>query len=157
MTEPTIAGQLRYYPSPELVERAAARLDELERELAAEKQCAEQARQAGLREQERREEAERQLENAQYWRDRHCRESEQHAQRSGENWKAWKAAEAQLATVAQAERERCAKIADGFRGAGPMGLWHSSKEIAERIRALAQHTGKEPEGAQQDSDGGIAW
>jgi hypothetical protein len=105
--EPTLAAQLREMIVPpacvDLIEQASVRLDELERELFIE-------REASKAEHYAVEQLERQLAKVQYWRDRHCRESEQHAQRSGDNWKAWKAAERQLATVAQAERERCAFI-----------------------------------------------
>jgi hypothetical protein len=120
--EPTIQEQLRtpICRTAYLCEQAAARLDDLER----------------------------QLEKVQYWRDRHCRESEQHAQRSGENWKAWKAAERQLATVVQAERERCAKECDK-----EVDCWtfedarQAAGDCATRIRALAPHAAKEPQAA----------
>jgi hypothetical protein len=125
--EPTLAEQLREMIVPpacvELIEQAAVRLDDLERQIA----------------------------KVQYWRDRHCRESEQHAQRSGENWKAWKAAERQLATVAQEECERCATICEEQNKFTP---WQDKEhykmaaQCAYAIRALTPHAGEEPEAAQ---------
>jgi hypothetical protein len=120
--EPTLAEQLREMIVPpacvELIEQAAVRLDDLERQIA----------------------------KVQYWRDRHCRESEQHAQRSGENWKAWKAAERQLATVAQEECERCATICEEQNKFTP---WQDKEhykmaaQCAYAIRALAPHAKQE--------------
>jgi hypothetical protein len=123
--EQTLQERLRqvadHRASP-LCHEAAARLDELERQLA----------------------------KAQYWRDRHCRESEQHAQRSGENWKAWKAAERQLATAAQAERERCAVECENyafnvtsFRYDVQKSKESAGIECAKKIRSLAPHAKQE--------------
>jgi hypothetical protein len=121
--EPTLATQLREMIVPpacvELIEQAAVRLDDLERQLA----------------------------KAQYWRDRHCRESEQHAQRSGENWKAWKAAERQLATVAQATIKQCAKVIDPTQYPNECDRAIAWK-CYDAIRALAPHAAKEPQAAQ---------
>jgi hypothetical protein len=116
--EPTLAEQLREMIVPpacvELIEQAAVRLDDLERQIA----------------------------KVQYWRDRHCRESEQHAQRSGENWKAWKAAERQLATVAQVTIKQCATAIDPTQYPN-----ECDRAIAWKcygaIRALAPHAGKQ--------------
>jgi DNA-binding ferritin-like protein (Dps family) len=104
---------------------------------------------------------ERQLENAQHWRERHCRESEQHAQRSGDNWKAWKAAERQLAAVAQTEREKIVgKVIESTerllaQAKEKSGLQYEvavafCEEYIPAIRnlVLAPHAAKEPEAAQ---------
>jgi hypothetical protein len=160
--QPTLAEQLREMIVPpacvELIEQAAARLNELEDALSRKDQTAHGwAEKAGVEylraeaAEIRCHELERQLAKVQYWRDRHCRESEQHAQRSGENWKAWKAAERQLATVAQEECERCATICEEQNKFTP---WQDKEhykmaaQCAYAIRALTPHAGEEPEAAQ---------
>jgi hypothetical protein len=151
--EPTLAAQLREMIVPparvELIEQAAARLDELERDLYHEERMhAEWKETAKLTTLAlaRAEEAERQLENAQYWRERHCRESEQHARRSSENWKAWKAAERQLATVARTTIKQCAKAIDPTQYPNECDRAIAWK-CYDAIRALAPHAAKEPQAA----------